>query len=115
LVLSIYGAIVFTREGNDQHIRAVARASARRVLINYEALGRLATSTSDMRMRMRSYGRDKGSLDAELVDTAITGLEDQIFIQILTADAAIQDWRDLAPAEVDEEVNQVRERRRSDD
>jgi hypothetical protein len=41
----------------------------------------------------------------------LNGLEDQVFTQILSADAAIQDWRDLAPVEVDEEVNQVRESR----
>lgn len=111
VVLSIYGAIVFTREGNDQHIRAVARASARRVLINYETLGRLAVTIAALRVRMKTYGLEKGLLDVDLVDTALNGLEDQVFTQILSADAAIQDWRDLAPVEVDEEVNQVRESR----
>ena len=40
VVLSIYGAIVFTQEGNDQHVKAAAKASARRVLVNYAMLGR---------------------------------------------------------------------------
>jgi hypothetical protein len=60
---------------------------------------------------MKTYGLEKGLLDVDLVDTALNGLEDQVFTQILSADAAIQDWRDLAPVEVDEEVNQVRESR----
>jgi hypothetical protein len=115
VVLSVYGAIVFVREGNDKHVRAAARASARRVLINYETLGRLATVIAQLRSRMRVLGEAKGVLDSDLVDMALNGLEDQVFVQILSADAAIQDWRDLAPTEVDAEVNQVRESRERND
>src|SRR5260370_39894862 len=48
VVLSVYGGIVFTREGNDQHIKAAARASARRVLVNYEMLGRLGRAIAEL-------------------------------------------------------------------
>jgi hypothetical protein len=114
VVLSIYGGIVFTREGNDQHIRAVARASARRVLVNYQTLGRLGTAISELRTRMGATGEKDGLLHPDLVDMALEGLENQVVIQIVSADAAIQDWRDLAPAEVDQEVNRVREGKAND-
>ncbi len=112
VVLSVYGAVVFMREGNDKHVRAAARASARRVLINYDTLGRLAAVIEELRSRMRHLGEAKGVLDYDLVDMALTGLGDQVFVQILSADAAIQDWRDLAPTDVDAEVNKVRENRK---
>lgn len=108
VVLSVYGGIVFTRQGNDQHIKAVARASARRVLVNYETLSHLATAIHSVRSRMRYLDNDKGVLDIEVVDTALGGLEDQVTIHIAAVDAAIQDWRDLAPAEVDEEVSKLK-------
>ena len=42
VLLSIYGGVVFTSEGNDRHVRAAARASVRRVLVTYQSLGRLS-------------------------------------------------------------------------
>jgi hypothetical protein len=50
-----------------------------------------------------------GKLSFDLVDLALEGFANQIQSQVITADAAIQDWRDLAPKEVDEEVASVRE------
>jgi hypothetical protein len=110
VVLSIYGAIVFTQEGNDQHVKAAAKASARRVLVNYAMLGRLAITISDLRQSLRIYSQDKGSLDPDLVDMALNGFQEQVTSQISWADAAVQDWRDLAPDEVDEEVKKMGER-----
>jgi hypothetical protein len=109
VVLSIYGGVVFTQQGNDQHIRDAARASVRRVLANYTMLGRLATIISEMRSKMAELGRSGAQLDAELVEIALKSLQDQVQMQIISADAAIQDWRDLAPAEVDQEVTNVSE------
>lgn len=109
-MLSIYGAIVFTQEGNDQHVKAAAKASARRVLVNYAMLGRLAITISDLRQSLRIYSQDKGSLDPDLVDMALNGFQEQVTSQISWADAAVQDWRDLAPDEVDEEVKKMGER-----
>lgn len=110
VVLSVYGGIVFTREGNDQHVRAAAKASARRVLVNYQMLGRLAGTIDDLRLALRNYAEDKGSLDPDLVNMGLGGLQEQVITQISLADAAVQDWRDLAPGEVDEEVNKARGR-----
>ncbi|HEV2241449.1 MAG TPA: hypothetical protein VGR98_10445, partial [Streptosporangiaceae bacterium] len=104
MVLSIYGAIVFTQEGNDQHVKAAAKASARRVLVNYQMLSRLAIRIDDLQQVLKVYAQDKGSLDPDLVDMGLNGLQEQVVTQISWADAAVQDWRDLAPDEVDEEV-----------
>lgn len=116
VALSIYGGVVFTREGNDQHVRAIARASARRVLVNYEALGRLSTAIYDLRITLRDYGKNAHNLlDDYLVDVALNGLQEQVLSQFVSADAAVQDWRDLAPAEVDNEVDRVKKSRSRDD
>lgn len=107
VVLSIYGAIVFTQEGNDQHVKAAAKASARRVLVNYQMLSRLAIRIDDLQQVLKVYAQDKGSLDPDLVDMGLNGLQEQVVTQISWADAAVQDWRDLAPDEVDEEVRKA--------
>src|SRR5262249_50458718 len=104
VVLSIFGAWVFIREGNDQHVRGIAKASARRVMGNYKVIGSLAAETGELRAVLRSMARDTGQLDIRLVDMAMRGLQQQISIQLVSADAAVRDWRDLAPAEVDEEI-----------
>jgi hypothetical protein len=110
VVLSVYGGVVFTREGNDKHVRSAAQASARRLLVNYEMLGRLATiindSSDDLLKRANS-----DAISSDLVEVVLRGLEQQVLTQISSADAAIQDWRDLAPEEVDREVRRVREGR----
>jgi hypothetical protein len=110
VVLSVYGGVVFTREGNDEHIRAVARSSVRRVMVNYSIIGRLAGAIDDLRSLMRNYGGLEGKLDVRLVDMALSGLQDQVTGQLMSADTAVQDWRDLAPRDVDEEVGKMRER-----
>lgn len=109
VVLSVYGGVVFTREGNDKHVRSVAQASARRLLVNYEMLGRLATVINDSRMNLLMKANSH-AIDSDLVEVVLQGLEEQVLTQIGSADAAIQDWRDLAPVEVDNEVRRVRER-----
>ena len=108
VTLSIYGGVVFTRQGNDQHIRDTARASARRVLANYKMLGQVSQSITELQKRMSDTSGTDGRLNADLVDLALEGLANQIQGQVITADAAIQDWRDLAPKEVDQEVANVR-------
>jgi len=115
VVLSIYGALVFIKDGNDQHVRAAARASARRVLVNYQMLGRLASTIADLQRALKFYAQDKGSLDPDLVDMGLNGLQEQVVTQISWADAAVQDWRDLAPDDVDEEVARARERQVGND
>jgi hypothetical protein len=111
VVLSVYGGIVFTREGNDEHIRAVAKASARRVLVNYQTLGQFGTAVSNLRARLNAIAGKDGLLNIDFINIALDGLQDQIVTQVMSADAAIQDWRDLAPTEVDEEVDKVRKSR----
>ena len=36
---------------------------------------------------------------------ALWGIDTQVRMQIAAVDAAVRDWRDLAPDEVDQEVN----------
>lgn len=110
VVISVYGGVVFTREGNDKHVRSAAQASARRLLVNYEMLGRLASVINDSRINLLKKATNDG-VDYDLVEVVLIGLEEQVLTQISSADAAIQDWRDLAPAEVDNEVRRVREGR----
>lgn len=108
VVLSIYGAWVFIKDGTDQHVRAVAKASARRVLVNYSVIGGLAAQVSEVRDGFRRIANEKGDLDSELVQMALRGLEAHITSQLDSADAAIRDWRDLAPAEVDAEIAAIK-------
>jgi hypothetical protein len=73
-------------------------------------LGRLASTITDLQQALRYYAQDKGSLDPDLVDMGLNGLQEQVITQISWADAAVQDWRDLAPGQVDDEVSKARER-----
>jgi hypothetical protein len=114
VVLSVYGGVVFIRDGNDQHIRAAAKASARRVLVSYQTLGQLGAAISELRARLDIAREKDGFVNYDLVDIALEGLQNQTLIQIMSADAAIQDWRDLAPVEVDAEVNKMRQNRDKD-
>jgi hypothetical protein len=107
VVLSIFGAWVFIRDGTDQHVRGIARASARRVMVNYSVVGNLAAEIDELRSLLRNYVSDKGELNPEVVDMALRGLQQQISSQLVSADAAIKDWRDLAPTEIDEELRSI--------
>jgi hypothetical protein len=113
VVLSIFGAWVFIREGNDQHVRGIARASARRVMGNYKVIGSLALEVEELRVVLKGHANETGELDIRLVDMALRGLQQQISGQLVSADAAVRDWRDLAPSEVDEEIALIREQQGS--
>ena len=115
VILSIYGAFVFIRDGSDQHVRGIAKASARRVMVNYSVIGNLSSGIAELRSLLQDYTRDKGELNSDLVDMALRGLQQQVSSQLVSADAAVQDWRDLAPNEVDAEVRRIKEEQKRND
>lgn len=103
VVVSIYGGLLFAREGNDESVRSAARKSVRRVLVNYESLGRLAAVIERVKEELLSYG-DGNFVRTDLVEVSLSGLSDYVVEQLASADIAVQDWRDLAPDDVDAEL-----------
>jgi hypothetical protein len=61
-----------------------------------------------MRVQLNANADGSNKIAATNIDFALTGLSNLIASQISSADAAVKDWRDLAPAEVDEEITQYR-------
>lgn len=114
VVISVYGGVVFIQEGNDKHVRSAACASVRRVLATYRALGQLGRVIVDLRTRLAQES-EAGLIRQSTADLGLEMLAMQIETQLAPVDAAIRDWRDLAPAEVDEELNALRRERSADD
>jgi predicted hotdog family 3-hydroxylacyl-ACP dehydratase len=110
VAISIYGGVVFARQGNEMAVRAAAVKSVRRVLVNYESLSRLATIILRLRMDL-SDRTENGAIRIDTVDLCLLQLSDVVVDQIASADLAVRDWQDLAPDEVAAEVEDFRTRR----
>lgn len=108
---SIYGGVVFAREGNSSAVVGAAVKSVRRVFINYEALGRLAENILRVRSDLETFADERHLIRFDLVDMALLQLSDVVVNQIESADVAVLDWRDLAPAEVADEIEALRSRK----
>jgi hypothetical protein len=113
VVLSVYGGIVFSKGERERSIRMAARSSARRVLVNYETLGRTAAAIEQVSVQLMSYSDGTRKIPAATVEVALSGLSNLVLTQISSADAAIKDWRDLAPTDVDEEISNYNRERTS--
>jgi hypothetical protein len=113
VVVSVYGGVVFSREGNEEAVKAAAVKSVRRVLVNYESLGRLGSVIERLRADLTKCSPNGIIVDLDLVDLSLSGLSDLVVEQIASADIAVRDWRDLAPADVDAELAAYTERRAS--
>lgn len=114
VVLSIYGGIVFSRGERERAISMTAKSSARRVLVNYETLGRTAAAIEGVRQGLRDSSDGSNKVPMHMVDVGLNGLINLVGTQIASADAAVKDWRDLAPHEVDEEIASYRAERGSE-
>jgi hypothetical protein len=86
-------------EGNDRHVRSAATASVRRVIVTYQSLSRLGQVVGELREKLFGMRDDAGNLDGDLVDMALDGLRTNVWMQYAAVDAAVRDWRDLAPSQ----------------
>lgn len=94
-----------------------ARSAFRRVLRLYEALGRFNATVDERRRELveRADGSETVAL-ADVLDS-LQMIEIQVTENLRTVDDAMEDWRDLAPAEVEqvEEKARAQERARGGD
>lgn len=73
-------------------IRPHARSAFRRLVSLYKSVSRVAS--------VAAAARESSSDHDHLV--ALSKIEESVFAQLLTADDAIEDWRDIVPEDVDE-------------
>ncbi len=113
VVVSVYGAVVFTRGEVDKRVRAAAQSSARRVLVLFAGLSQTVENLDRVRLRVVDAGGNQGKASVQYVELALEGLADQLRAQLNSVDAAVQDWRDIATDEVDEEISRFQEKVRN--
>ena len=105
-IVGIFGTFLVGRESARNTARDVIRPSARsafrRVLLLYKGLGRLRDSVDERREFLDSVSNaEEGTVTLPYVYSQLSVLSAQIAEQIGTADNALDDWRDLVPAEVE--------------
>jgi hypothetical protein len=97
-------------------MRARARPAFRRTVRQFEGHGRVVAQADELLAKLLAEAVD-GKVDILLVTAAINTLSVQVSEQIGTANDAMEDWRDLAPddvAELEERVRQRSEAERDD-
>jgi len=105
LCLGLIGSYVLGRESASNAakdlIKPYARSAFRRLLFLYYGLSRLAQAIQDIRKTSKSE-----SISMHVLDK----LEVMVIDQIVTADDALDDWRDIVPEDVEELVERIKKR-----
>lgn len=95
------------KEARQVQIDAEARKSIRRAEAHFAALGSIVEATQRFGFEVETAEPERLSLLAKL---RFEHIEDLMRQQVRTSDDALQDWRDLAPDAVDDEMSRLRER-----
>lgn len=85
----------------EKEMRARARPAFRRVVRLYEAHGRVVGQIGNLGHSLAAQATN-GKVDLRLVDAALNTIAVQVSEQLGTANDAMEDWRDLAPDDVEE-------------
>ncbi len=97
LFLGLLGSFIFGRQSAKKAAREIikphARSAFRRLLSLFNSLSRLATTIQNARSSNIESTKDSAVLDK---------LEAIVTEQIVTADDALEDWRDIIPDDVAE-------------
>ncbi|MBC9719516.1 hypothetical protein H9Y04_44160 [Streptomyces sp. TRM66268-LWL] len=81
-------------------LQATVRPAFRRAVSLYRAMQRAASNVVTYRQELQRLGRLDGRVPLAEADSRLGILEAQLRMQIDTVDDALEDWNDLAPAEV---------------
>ncbi len=97
LFLGLLGSFIFGRQSAKRAAREIikphARSAFRRLLSLFNSLSRLATTIQNARSSNIESTKDSAVLDK---------LEAIVTEQIVTADDALEDWKDIVPDDVSE-------------
>ncbi len=90
-----------------------ARSAFRRVLSLYEAFGRLSATIDERRTVLEQRAGSTNNVPLDAVHDSLEVISTQVTENLRTIDDAMEDWRDLAPTEVERIQQQANERRKS--
>ncbi len=95
----------------NEFMRGRARTAIRRLILIYSGIGRIAGEIEHQRQMNHSGAETDGESGA--LTAALDVIAARVSEQLATADNAIDEWRDLAPSDV-EELEERARRARSD-